>query len=143
LKFLILILLSLSLLLGNQSGDKLKMQILKNICLSIKSENKMKIWSDDINIMKSFKESDKFVTVSNFNDANFIILTKKIAFLTEDTDKHIFVLNYCLLEYIPNSFGALFWKKGRPNIVFIKSRLEDQSLILSDKLKPYIEEQIW
>lgn len=142
-KFLILILLSLSLLLGNQSGDKLKMQILKNICLSIKSENKMKIWSDDINIMKSFKESDKFVTVSNFNDANFIILTKKIAFLTEDTDKHIFVLNYCLLEHIPNSFGALFWKKGRPNIVFIKSRLEDQSLILSDKLKPYIEEQIW
>jgi hypothetical protein len=52
-------------------------------------------------------------------------------------------LDYYLLDKIPQSFGAFFWKKGRPNIVFIKPRLKQQSLELSSELKPYIEEQVW
>lgn len=103
----------------------------------------MPIYSDDIEIQKAFKNVHRFNVVENFNDAKLIILSKNVDKIKKFPKKHIFVLNYDLLETIPNSFGAFFWKKGRPNIVFIKPRLKEQLLKLSSELEPYIEEKIW
>ena len=132
-----------SLLNASDSSINLKMQILESIYGCIKSKESMKIWSDDKQIMDYFKSTHKFEVVSQYKDANFIILEKIQDFIKDNSKKHIFVLNYCLLEKIPSSFGAFFWKKGRPNIVFIKPRLQKQNLHLSHKLSRYVEEQVW
>jgi len=143
LKIILSILLFASLLFANNHNNSLKIQILENICSGIKNIKAMPIYSDDIEIQKAFKNVHRFNVVENFNDAKLIILSKNVDKIKKFPKKHIFVLNYDLLETIPNSFGAFFWKKGRPNIVFIKPRLKEQLLKLSSELEPYIEEKIW
>lgn len=44
---------------------------------------------------------------------------------------------------MPQSFGALFWKKGRPNIVIIAPRAKERAIEISQKLNEYVEEKIW
>ena len=142
-KFIILILLTTLLIFANSSGDKIKLKILQNICMGIETSKNMKIWSDEDSVKDAFISLHKFEVVNDFKKADLIILKNNFASLDKYKNKHIFVLDYNLLNKIPNSFGALFWKKGRPNIVFIKSRLDKQKLYLSSELKPYIEEKIW
>ena len=124
-------------------ANELKMQILRNICHCIKEESKMRLWSDDAKVLEAFKNSSHFSVAKSLEEANFVILNKKPKDVGRYVNKHIFVLDYDMLSDIPESFGAFFWKKGRPNIVFIKPRVEKQSLKLSPELSKYIEEKIW
>ena len=55
----------------------------------------------------------------------------------------ILVLDYDLLEIYENAVVAFFWKKGRPNIVFLKKRLEKFNIVLPESYKIYEEEKIW
>ena len=132
-----------SLLFANDPSDKLRVEIIKNIVLGIKNSEPMSVWSDDGKIMKALRSSDEFKVVDNCRDAGLIILNDKSSLPKNINQKHIFVLKYSLLHKIPDSFGAFFWKKGRPNIVFIKPRVQKQSLKLSTNLKPYIEDKVW
>jgi len=143
LKFIIFILLTTSFLFASSSGDNIKLKILQNICMGIKSSKNMKVWSDEEVVKDSFLSFNKFEVVSDFKEADLIIIKNNFASLDKYKNKHIFVLDYNLLSKIPNSFGAFFWKKGRPNIVFIKSRLDEQKLQLASELEPYIEEKVW
>jgi len=141
LKIIFSVLLFGILLNANDYGKKIKLEILKNICMGIHSKQNIKIWSDDKAIIDAF--AGDLNTTKKLCDANLIILNKKTNLSGDISNKYIFVLDYNMLKELPNSFGACFWKKGRPNIVFIKPRLKKQSLKLSSKLKPYIEEKIW
>jgi len=143
LKSLLFLLLFVSSLFCDSLSDKLRVDIVKNIVLGIKNSEPMSIWSDDSKIMKALRLSNEFKVVNSCSDADLIILKDKSSLPKNINQKHIFVLKYSLLHKIPDSFGAFFWKKGRPNIVFIKPRLKQQSLELSSELKPYIEEQVW
>lgn len=103
----------------------------------------MKVWSDNKSILKTLKENNNFKTTNNCKDASIVILQDQKKLTKECATRAIFVLNYELLSEIPQSFGALFWKKGRPNIVIIKSRIKAQSIQVSNDLKPYLEEKAW
>ena len=52
-------------------------------------------------------------------------------------NKPLFTDNYKTFKKNPNAIGALYWKKGRPNIIFLKSRLQKFGLSLPSKLKKY------
>ncbi|MEA3330063.1 MAG: hypothetical protein U9Q29_00010 [Campylobacterota bacterium] len=142
-KIIFLLSISITLLFASNSSDELKLKILKNIISGIENSKPMTVWSDDEEIMSAFYLSKKFVVVDRYEDAKMIILSKKSNLPKRRRGKHIFVLDYNLLYEIPESIGAFFWKKGRPNIVFLKSRIEEQSLKLSANLKPYLEEKLW
>ena len=141
-KKIIFLLFTLSLFADNLS-DKLRVDIVKDIVLGIKNSAPMTVCSDDDKIMKGFHSSKHFRVTDDCKDANLIILNDKSDLPKNYKHKHIFVLNYNLLNEIPESFGAFFWKKGRPNIVFIKPRLEKDALKLSANLKPYVEDKVW
>ena len=132
-----------SFLFSSCYNMNLKIQILEHVCSGIINIDNMYIYSDDKDIQTAFKNIDKFYIVDTVKEAQIVILNKNTPILKKFPNKHIFVLNYDLLEEIPSSFGAFFWKKGRPNIVFIKSRLNKQSLKLSKELNHYVEEKVW
>ena len=142
-KSLLFLLLFVSSLFCDSLSDKLRVDIVKNIVLGIKNSEPMTVCSDDVKIMKAFHSSEKFKVVDDCNDAKLIVLSKKPNLPKDVRNKHIFVLDYDLLNEIPESFGAFFWKKGRPNVVFIKPRIQKHSLKLSANLKPYVEDKIW
>ena len=99
-----------------------------------------KIWSDDASLRDSFRELGYGVT-KDAKDADLIIVKKRLPL--KGIKAKVFVLNYNLLNKIPRSFGAFFWKKGRPNIVFISPRVKREHLKLSKELQAYEEEQVW
>ena len=141
-KLIITFLLSALFLFASDSNH-LKVKILENVLSEISINEPIKIWSDDVKILAEFKHSSKFKTTTKCSEANIIVLQRKKNLTPKCRRKHIFVLSYDLLSDIDNSFGALFWKKGRPNIIILQPRVKAQFIRVSKNLDPYLEEKIW
>ena len=139
-KFIVLIvILTFSLSAENYS----KANILKYIVKNINHNTIHKIWSDDITVKNSFKELKDYRVVNDINKAELLIIKDKSSLKGYSSKGYVFVLDYNLLNEIPQSFGAFFWKKGRANIVFIKPRIDKLHLKLSKELQDYEEERVW
>ena len=140
---ILLILIFSSLLLMASSDNKYQVRIIEKIFNEISIDKELKIWSDNKSIQKTLKENNNFSTVKNIEDANIVILRYAAEANNISSNQFIFVLNYKLLSTVPRSFGALFWKKGRPNIVIIEPRIALQNISISKDLEPYLEEKVW
>jgi len=138
--FILYILLNIVLLASDINPQKVK--ILEVILNEISIDSSKIIWSDNNTLLNDIKANNILHTVADCKSANIIILEKNILPI-ECKNKYIFVLDYKLLSEIDTSFGALFWKKGRPNIIILEPRIDKQSIKIKDKLKPYLEERIW
>ena len=138
--FILYILLNIVLLASNINPQKVK--ILEVILNEISIDSSKIIWSDNNTLLNDIKANNILHTVPDCKLANILILEKNILPI-ECRNKYIFVLDYKLLSEINTSFGALFWKKGRPNIIILEPRIDKQSIKIKDKLKPYLEEKIW
>ncbi len=140
----ILFLSILSALLLSASSVTHQVKILEKIISEILVKKQITIWSDDKDILAQFEDNNRFKTTKNCKNATMIILRDKKQLLSSGcSQSHIFVLNYELLSDVPHSFGALFWKKGRPNIIILEPRIKAQEINISKNLKPYLEEKIW
>ncbi|OHE19968.1 MAG: hypothetical protein A2525_12225 [Sulfurimonas sp. RIFOXYD12_FULL_36_11] len=130
-------------LFGHEHTDSIKADILEKVFTNISINKEIIIWSDNENLILEFKAKANFATASKCGDAYLLILENKQNIDKECQEKAIFVMNYALLKEIPQSFGAIFWKKGRPNIVIIAPRAKARSIKISEKLDDYLEEKIW
>jgi hypothetical protein len=78
-------------------------------------------------------------------DAGFVVApscSKADVIYTSDILEHcaqkpIFTDNYETFKQNRNVFGAFYWTKGRPNIMFDSKRMEVLELILPENLKKY------
>jgi len=142
-KLIGILLFSITLLFAGIGDENLKIKILKKIVSGIQNSDSMRLWSDDYHILKAFSDDEKYHVAMRCENADIIILKEKEHLPSHCVHQHIFVLSYKLLNDIPKSFGAFFWKKGRPNIVFIEPRVKENSLELTVEMEPYIEEKVW
>lgn len=55
----------------------------------------------------------------------------------------VLVTKYNLLNMIPDAVGAFYWQKGRPNLVFIRSRLIEKRVKLASEYTKLIDEQVY
>ncbi len=131
-------------LFASDNKDIMRAQILEKIILNIYINETVTIWSDNKELLAEFKKSAHIVTTDSCAKATIIILENKEK-IHDDAckNKPIFVLEYNLLKEVPESFGAFFWKKGRPNIVIIEPRIASQNISVSKELKVYVEEKVW
>jgi len=118
-------------------------KILEKIFTDISTPKKLKIWSDDKKLLNELKDHSILNMVDNICDSNLVIIKNKKHLSQKCKADFIFVLKYNLLNEIPQSFGAMFWKKGRPNIVIIEPRIDAQHISISKDLEPYLEERVW
>ena len=139
----ILILLFSALLLYANNTIHPHAKILEKIILEISIEDVVKVWSDNNDILNGLRRQGRLETTIKCEEANIIILDEQKNLTQQCNSKHIFVLHYDLLLKIDTSFGALFWKKGRPNIVIIEPKIKAQSISITKKLEPYLEEKVW
>lgn len=142
-KILFLSLLLALSLFANESKEAIQVEILEKIFQNISIKDRIVIWSDNERLILEFNKKANFSTTQECHMASIIILEDKKNLKEEFCDKPIFVLKYELLKDIPGSFGSMFWKKGRPNIVIIESRIKEQNISTSKNLDIYLEEKIW
>ena len=119
-----------------------KVKLLETIMQEITLETEKSIWTDNKDLLYKLKEGKKLNIVNSCELANLIIVENS-NLSRKCKNKKIFVLNYTLLSEIKTSFGALFWKKGRPNIIILEPRINKQSIKIKDNLNPYLEDKIW
>lgn len=142
-KLISALIFSIFILSASENTEHLRAKVLEKVFTNISINEEIKVWCDNKAVLAQLKDNGKFKTVNNCKDATLVILSSKESMTKECENKHIFTLNYSLLSDIPTSFGAFFWKKGRPNIVIIKSRIESRDIKISNNLEDYVEEQVW
>ncbi len=123
---------------------KLEIKILEKISKDITDKNKINVYLIDYNPRLLIRYSTSFVLVKDCGKADIIIAkTNSKEDLKMCHNVPGIALNYSLLKENKIFIGALFWYKGRPNLVFIKSRLERFKIDLPESYSRYIEEQLW
>lgn len=142
-KLILSILFSVLILSANERVDHHRATILEKVFSQISINQKVKIWCDESSLVFQLKNHSRLQVVDSCSDASVILLNDKENLSQNCEGKHVFALKYDILSNVPSSFGAFFWKKGRPNIVIIKPRLESQSIIISKSLEEYLEEEVW
>lgn len=143
-KTIILTLFLVILSSASEDKDVMRAQIIGKILSNVSINEVIRVWSDNKELIAEFKKNSNFVTTVNCEKATIIVIENKENLHGDACkNKPIFVLNYNLLKDIPDSFGAFFWKKGRPNIVIIEPRIESQNITVSKELKAYVEEKVW
>lgn len=142
-KMLISLLFLIFTLHASEEKYAIKAQILEKVFMNISINKDLTIYTDNPKLLFELKKSNHFMTSSDCQNANLIVLEDKNNLEKECKNKPIFVLEYNLLKDIPQSFGAIFWKKGRPNIIILSPRTKELSINISEKLDEYVEEKIW
>lgn len=130
-------------LFANQSKEAIQAKILEKIFLNIEIKKEIVLWSDNKKIIEEVQKNKRFKTTDDYRNATILIVEEKKNLPKKISKKAIFVLDYALLEEIPASFGSMFWKKGRPNIVLIAPRTKAQDIAISQELEVYVEEKVW
>ncbi|MDQ1263007.1 MAG: hypothetical protein QG559_8 [Campylobacterota bacterium] len=130
-------------LLASDTPIALKKQILEKVFKNISLNKELVLWCDDKNLLSAFKEDSAFKTAQTPESATLLILNDKQALPKSIQNKAVFALDYTLLKELPQSFGAMFWKKGRPNIVIIAPRAKNQNILISENLDSYVEDAVW
>ena len=105
------------------------------------------VYVNDIEYKNILQKEKRVVLVEHFKDADFILLTD------ESTLNHykqyryrqkllahppiVFVTEYRFLEKCRDAVGALYWRKGRSQLLFIDSRLKRYHIVLPKPFKKF------
>jgi len=134
------ILLILFLVSTIYAGDlKLASSIFEKLTTAITHEKNPKIYVySDIDAIKKFHF--KFNIVDDCSDADIVLLSTTKDIPSTCRGKVLFGTRY---KHLRNEqvIGAFFWQKGRPNILFYKSRLEKKHINLDASLDKYVEDE--
>ncbi len=119
---------------------ELEAKIISKIAKS-SMKDKVKLFIPNISSMEKDVYSKYFTLVENCESSNFIFVKK--AFDSKNfcsqKNKLFFTNNYRILLQDKRFYGAFFWNKSRPNIVFIKRRLEEKSIKLPKNYDQFVE----
>jgi sugar-specific transcriptional regulator TrmB len=119
------------------NSSEIETKIYEKIISNFDKNSEIKVYSNDKNILNEIKKYSKKLVVSNKKDSKVYILSTNIGNIPDD--KLVIVTNYELLKEIKNSLAAFYWKKGRPNILFIKDRIKKRNLFLNKEYDKYSE----
>ncbi len=99
----------------------------------------------EILIYTNSKEKQKIITEAGFI-YTYSCKEASIAYISDYSEecknKPFFTDNYRSFKENPNAIGAFYWKKGRPNILFLKPRLKSFNLKLPNQLVKYQLEEL-
>ena len=115
-------------------------KIISKIATSSLKE-KVILYIPEISVQEKEIYSQFFTLTDDCKVANFIFDNKGL--VSNDCKKLdilFFTNNYRRLVANDKYYGAFFWSKSRPNIVFIRERLENNHVQLSKEYSKYIED---
>lgn len=132
---MIRLLLLLSLALLSVASDKTERQIVEKVIAAMSEVSPIPADSPDGNFHELIDKSEQLTRASNplFQLANDICGNPKVP---------LFTMKYRLFKRCDNAVAAFFWMKGRPNIIYLKPRLEQFNLKVDPMMESYIEEEL-
>jgi len=134
-KKILFIYLFLHTLLNADSNYELKLY--ETVIPSIITKQLIKVYLDkDAKIL--LKDSSKFKILNNCDESVDILIGKNFDDLSNECkNKPIFSTSYKSFKHTKNSFGAFYWRKGRPQIKFKGETIDKFKLHLPNSLERY------
>ncbi|HEX5329900.1 hypothetical protein [Sulfuricurvum sp.] len=128
-------------LLALESDLKLHAKMMDKLAVDLVNKERVKIY--DPTYGRSYdsylSQSD---TVHECSDADIAIVSS-INQIQGCKNQIILVTKYSLLNELSEAIGAFYWQKGRPNLVFIRSRLAEKKVRLNNEYAKHIDERIY
>jgi hypothetical protein len=81
----------------------------------------------------------KYLRITKCENADFMIIGKDSEEI--DHNKPAIMFNEDLIKKVKNTMGALYWKKDRPRLIFIKNRLDKYKIQLLSEYKRYLVDE--
>lgn len=103
-------------------------------------EEPIKLFIPNISLSEKEIYSKHFEVTQKCEEANFIFDKRSSSIPCDSSNKLCFTNNYKKLVADERYYGAFFWSKSRPNIVFVKNRLTKNDIQLSKEYAQFIEE---
>ena len=125
------------------------LKVYHNLFSALTHQEHVKVYTTDTELKRIFAEGDRVVTVNDPLLSDIVVVTNEYAYehikryLSEKTDSKkqnllIFTTDYHLLKEHNDIVGALYWKKGRSQLLFLAPRLKKHHITLPDSYASYI-----
>ena len=103
-------------------------------------KNVVSVWVDDAQKRKILSGMRSVRLVESQRNPDLLLIAKDFNITS---DKVLFVSSYPLLKHYKDiAIGGFYWKKGRPNLLFIRKNLRKKQRYLPLSLQKYVEEEL-
>jgi hypothetical protein len=113
-----------------------EIKIVEFVLLAI--DRDIKVYADESRKIELLKKS-RLKRVDNCSKASIVYAS---SLPPQCRDKPLFTDSYRTFRDSSNAIGAFYWRKGRPNILFLKPRLSKFNLKVSKKLRKYLLDEL-
>ncbi len=138
---LLLIAFITSSLHGEVSKSHTETKIIERIAESLFPKQTITAWGEtdyQKNVIRQYKKIKEAV---NSSDADLIIVSKNLS-QNLSSNTVIITTEYEFLKKNERVIGAFFWQKGRPNLLFLRPRMEKANISLGHEFNRYIEDEL-
>ncbi|WP_457597044.1 hypothetical protein [Hydrogenimonas sp.] len=98
------------------------------------------VWTDNEAKKELFKKIRALRLTDDQKKADILVLYKTKTKIDPDANGLWFAGTYLVYQKLkPHLFGAFYWQKGRPNLIFFEKQLQTLHIDLPDQFKKYIE----
>ena len=113
-------------------------KIMERISSALIQKNEIFVFAKDSKYIAIVKSSNKLKNVSSCEEADMILTEMRITSLC-NKEVLLFATTYLAFIKSPDSIGAFFYQKGRPNIIFREENLKKHNITLPKEFEKYIE----
>ena len=118
----------------------INVQMIEKISQDLTGKSYVKIYDPALTPdMRSYMSKGSIV--ASCEQADIVIVNSINQVESKCMNKTVLVTRYNLLSQVEQAVGALYWQKGRPNLLFLKGRLGSRGIALGNDYSPYIEEK--
>ncbi len=118
------------------AGEDYELKLYEKVLPILFSQNKISVYAD-IKSEELLYDSKILILSKDCRDATFLIGKNFDNLENSCKNKPIFATSYRSFTELENSFGAFYWRKGRPQIKFNSSNIEKFNLFLPKSLQKY------
>ena len=101
----------------------------------------LKSWGSTAYHRDIISKATHLIESKTANEADVCLVGAKIP-ASIDKDRIIFTTDIDLFYDDKRVIGAFYWQKGRPNLIFLRERLEFYKLPISSELQDFIEDEL-
>jgi len=123
------------------------LKLYHHLLSSMSHKKSVKVYTEDNEYKKVFLKSKYIKIVLNLRDSDFILITtdtmiKKLRGKKLSQDIIVLTNDYHHMEQLDNILGAFYYRKGRRQFLFLKSRLEEHNVTLPLEYNKYIVDEL-
>lgn len=130
-----------SVLYAEVSKTNMETQIIERIATSLFPKQKIAAWGETADQKNIIRQSSKIEEAVDSSDADLIIVSKNIP-QNLSGNCVIITTEYTFLKKDERIVGAFFWQKGRPNLLFLRPRMQKSNVKLGHEFDKYIEDEL-